>query len=72
MDIKEKIEEIISKIKGDKDLTRGFKKDPVKTIEGLIGIDLPDEQVKAIVDAVMAKLKTGSFLDKIKGLFGKK
>ena len=80
MDIKAKITEIVNKIKGDKSLLANFKKDPVKTVEGLIGVDLPDDQVKGIVDKVQDQLSgkaeeaTGgvsSVVDKIKGLFGK-
>ena len=79
LDIKAKIEEIVKKLTSDKDLLAKFKKDPVKTIEGLIGIDLPDEQIKALVDGVKAKLAAsdiastvGGLTDKLGGLFGKK
>ena len=56
MDIKAKIEEIVNKIKGDESFLAKFKSDPVATIEGLIGVDIPDDQVKAIVEGVKAKL----------------
>ncbi|MEG2852215.1 MAG: 1-deoxy-D-xylulose-5-phosphate synthase N-terminal domain-containing protein, partial [Hydrogenoanaerobacterium sp.] len=52
MEIKDKIEEIIEKIKNDKTLAEDFKKDPVKTVEGLLGVDLPDEAVKGIIEGV--------------------
>jgi len=80
MDIKAKITEIVNKIKGDKTLLADFKKDPVKTVEGLIGIDLPDDQVKGIVEKVQDQLAgkkdeaeegASSIVDKIKGIFGK-
>lgn len=73
--IKEKIEEIVEKIKNDKDIASKFQKDPVKTIESLIGIDLPDAQMEKIVEAVKAKVnidKVGDLLEGIGGLFGKK
>lgn len=73
--IKEKIEEIVEKIKNDKDIAKKFQKDPVSTIEGLIGIDLPNDQVEKIVDAVKAKIdldKIGDVLGGLGGLFGKK
>lgn len=57
MDIKEKIEEIVEKVKGDESFLAKFKSDPVGAIEGLIGVDLPDDQIKAIVEGVKAKLK---------------
>lgn len=56
MDIKAKINEIVSKLKNDKTLLLGFKNDPVRTIERLIGIDLPNDQLNAIVTGVKAKL----------------
>lgn len=56
MDIKAKVEEILEKVKGDDGFLAKFKEDPVKAIEDLIGKDLPDEQVKAIVEGVKAKL----------------
>ena len=54
--IKEKIEEITEKIKADDDLLENFKKDPVKTLEKLLGIDLPDEKLREIVTAIKAKV----------------
>ncbi len=79
MDIKAKIEEIVEKIKSDKGLLSKFKSEPIKTIESLIGIDLPDEQIEKIVDGVKAKIsvddladKLGGLGDKLGGLFGKK
>ncbi len=67
MDIKAKIEEIVAKIKADKNIAAKFKENPVKTVEDLLGIDLPDDQVKAIVDGVKAKIN----LDDAEGLLGK-
>ncbi len=55
MDIKAKTEELVEKIKNDNDLQSQFAKDPIAAIEKLIGIDLPDEQIKAIADGVKAK-----------------
>lgn len=70
MDIKAKIEEIVNKLKSDKDLMSKFAANPIGTVEGLIGIDLPDDQIKGLVDGIQAKLN----LDKLSGLgklFGK-
>ena len=78
-DIKEKIEELVKKITGNKDLLAKFKKDPIKTIEGIIGIDLPDEQLKGLVEGIKAKIslndiseKVGGVSELLGGLFGKK
>lgn len=75
MDIKAKIEELVQKIKGDKNLTEKFAKEPVKTVEGLLGVDLPEEQAKPLVDGIKAKLNldnVGDITGKLGGLFGKK
>ncbi len=72
MDIKAKITESIEKITSDKSLLDKFKKDPVKTVESVIGVDLPDDVVGKIVDGVKAKLaagKLGDAADKLKKLF---
>lgn len=72
MDIKEKIETIFEKVKSDQGFAEKFKKDPVKAIESVSGIDLPDDMINKVVDAVKAKLtadKAGDLLGGIKKLF---
>ena len=66
MDIKAKIEDIVKKITSDKNLLSEFKSNPVKVVEKLIGIDLPDDKIKSIVDGVKAKISVDDakkFLD---------
>ena len=75
MDIKEKVMEIVDKIKSDPKLLDKFEKNPASVIEGLIGIDLPDEQINQVVEAVKAKLtlaNLGKAAGMLGGLFGKK
>lgn len=75
MDIKEKAEEIIEKIKSDKNIKEKFEKDPVKAVEGILGIDLPDEIINKVIETVKAKLTADTVSDvasKIGGLLGKK
>ncbi len=75
--VKEKINEIIEKIKNDKDIAKKFKNDPISTVEELIGIDLPNDQIEKIVEGIKAKIaldnidlgKAGELLG---GIFGKK
>ena len=72
--LKDKVDEIVNKIKSDKDIAAKFQKNPIATEEGLIGMDLPDDQIKALVEAVKAKIsldKMGDALGGLKGLFGK-
>ncbi|MBE6952001.1 MAG: hypothetical protein E7452_00390 [Ruminococcaceae bacterium] len=66
MDIKAKINEIVDRIKNDDGLMDLFKSDPVKAIEKVIGVDLPDDKLAPIVDGVKAKLT----VDNAKDLFG--
>jgi len=66
-DIKGKITELVEKAKKDENFKKDFSKDPVKAVEGVIGVDLPDDQVKKIVDGVKAKVT----LDNASDLFGK-
>ncbi len=72
--IKDKINEIVEKVKNDKNIAKKFADNPIATVEGLIGIDLPDDQIKKIVDGIKAKIsldKAGDLLGGIGGLFGK-
>ena len=57
MDVKAKIDEIVKKVQGDPKTMDNFKKDPVKTVESLIGVDLPDDVVKQVVTGVKGKIK---------------
>ena len=72
MDIKAKIEELTKKITSDKTIMEKFKADPIKTVEGLIGIDLPDDQVSKSVDGIKAKISLDKVGGALGGLFGKK
>ena len=72
MDIKGKIEELTNKIKTDKDLQTKFQKDPVGAVEGLLGVDIPNDQVQKIVDGIQAKIKLDKLGGTLGGLFGKK
>ena len=72
MDLKKKVEELVEKITSDKDLRAKFDKNPAAVIEKLVGVDLPDEQVNQLVDAIRAKLTLDNVGDLLGGLFGKK
>ena len=75
MEIKEKIEKVVKKLLEDKNLMDKFEKNPVKVIEELLGVDLPDDLVNKIIDGVKARIsldKVGDALDALGGLFGKK
>ena len=70
--IKEKIEEIVEKIKKDPNFKEDLMKDPEKALEKATGIDIPDGMVDKVVDGVKAKLagdKLSGAMDSIKKLF---
>ena len=69
--IKNIIEDVVEKVKKDPDFAKKFKKDPVKAIEGVIGIDLDEDKIDEVVKAIKVKLKLddSKLVDKIKDLF---
>ena len=74
MDLKAKIEEIVKKLLADKTLMARFERNPASVIEEYVGIDLPDEQVNQLVEAIKAKIKLDQVSDVLGGigkLFGK-
>jgi len=68
MDIKEKIEEVAKKLLSNKNLMAKFEKNPVKVIEELVGIDLPDELVNKLIDGIKAKISLEQVGDVLEGL----
>lgn len=78
MDIQKIITDVLAKLEGDDNLIAKFTADPVKTLEGLLNVDLPDDQINAVIDAIKAKLnlndtakKAKDVLGAVKSLFGK-
>lgn len=72
MDIKEQINKIVEEITKNPDIKEQFEKEPVKVIEKLIGVDLPDDVVMKIIDGVKAKLTidgVSKVADTLKGVF---
>lgn len=72
MDIKEKINDIVEELTTNKNLKEEFEKEPVKVIEKLVGVDLPDDVVEKIIDGVKAKLtveNVSKAANALKGLF---
>ena len=72
MDIKEYIEKAVKKLQSDEDLMKQFKSDPVKALEKLMGVDLPDDLVEKAVIGIKAKLASEDLsgaLGKLKKLF---
>ncbi|MCX4355537.1 MAG: hypothetical protein OSJ43_04845 [Oscillospiraceae bacterium] len=70
MDIKAKIDEVVNKVKNDKGFAEKFQKEPIKAVEEVLGVDLPDDAIKNIIDGVKAKINIEDIKGKIGGLFG--
>ena len=66
MDIKKNVEELVEKIKNNPKLLAEFRNNPVPVVEQLVGMDLPDDQIKQIAELIKAKID----LDKVGNLLG--
>ena len=64
-EIKEKIEAVVEKLKSDPSLMKKFNTEPVKVVETLIGIDLPDDIINKVIDGVKAKIAAGELSDTV-------
>lgn len=72
MDIKEHISKIVEEVSKNPNIKEQFEKEPVKVVENVIGVDLPDDLVMKIVDGVKAKLTmdgVSKAADALKGIF---
>ena len=74
MDIKEQITKVVERIAKDKNLQEQFQKEPVKALESILGVDLPDDVINQVIQGVKAKLTVDNVsdaVDALKGLFSK-
>ena len=74
MDVKEQITKAVDKITKDKKLQEQFQKEPVKALESVLGVDLPDDVVEQVIQGVKAKLtvdKVSGAVDTLKGFIKK-
>ena len=65
---KEKIEEIVKKVKEDDSFAAKFKENPVEAVESVIGVDLPDDKINSIIDTVKDKISRDELKDKLSGI----
>lgn len=75
MDLKANVSELVEKIRSNPALLTQFRDNPVQVVEQIIGMDLPDDQIKQLAELVKAKIdldKAGDLLKGIGGMFGKK
>jgi len=64
------VENAVKMLKEDKNLLKNFQDEPVKTLEKLIGKDLPDEQVEKVIELIKAKLTADDIADKAEDIKG--
>ncbi|MCI8864830.1 MAG: hypothetical protein HFG60_06015 [Lachnospiraceae bacterium] len=72
MDIKSQINKIVEEVSKNPNMKEQFEKEPVKVIEKIIGVDLPDDMVLKIIDGVKANLtinNVSKVTDVLKGVF---
>lgn len=72
MDVKKLIEEAVKKLTDNKGLLEQFQKEPVKVLEKILKVDLPDDVMEKIVTGVKGKLtadKISGAADMLKKLF---
>ena len=63
MEIKEQIEKMAKKVLEDEDLMKQFKKDPIKAVEKILGVDLPDDIIEKVVAGVKAQITADNAKD---------
>ena len=74
MDVKEQITKAVDRITKDQKLQEQFQKEPVKALESVLGVDLPDNVVEQVIQGVKAKLttdKVSGAMDSLKGFIKK-
>ena len=69
--IKEKAEQIVAKLRSDEKLMEKFQKNPASVLEEYLGVDLPDDQVNKLVEAIKAKVQLDKLGSTLGGLFRK-
>ena len=56
MDVKEQVKEqiktVFERITRDKSLQEQFQREPVKALESILGVDLPDEIIHQVIQGV--------------------
>ena len=49
MDIKAQIEMLVKKVTSDPALMQQFKTEPIKAVEKVLGVDLPDDVIEKVI-----------------------
>ena len=70
MDVKEQITKAVERITKDEKLKEQFRKEPVKALDSILGVNLPDEVIEQVVNGVKAKLTQDKIEDSVDALKG--
>lgn len=54
--VKDKVNEVLEKVKSDENFLKKFKENPIIAIEEVMGIDLPDDKIEEIIKTVKEKI----------------
>ncbi len=68
--IKELVDKLVDKIQSSKDIKELFEENPIKAVEKVLGVDLPDDIVEKVIDAVKAKISIDDVSDKVSDVVG--
>ena len=68
--IKKMVEDVLEKLQKNPELLEKFQEDPVATLEKVLGVDLPDDQVEKLVDGIKASMDLDKLSGMLKGLGG--
>ena len=55
--VKDKVNEVLEKVKSDENFLKNFKENPITAIEEVMGIDLPDDKIEEIINTVKEKIE---------------
>ena len=75
VDVKALIDKVFGKLEEKGITLEKFSENPVKILEDILGVDLPDDKLDDFINGVKLKLgadKAKGILGSIGGLFGKK
>ena len=62
-DIKDQITKLVDAVTKDDEVKNLFSENPVKAVEKVIGIDLPDDIINQVIQGVKAKVSLGKLSD---------
>ena len=68
MDISKLIGEAVKKLESNPALLKQFQTQPVKALESILGVDLPDDKIQPLIDGIKVKLASRDVASKLGGL----